>query len=201
MSRGHKTRTPECGAFPASLTTGEAARLLSVEPDTVLKWIKRGKIAALRTPGGHHRIPATAVHALLGQTPQPGGVPCWQFFGSTEAPPDQCLACAYYRSLSAPAPKVLAISPRASILRRGEQGVVRARDAYEAATAIESLHPDCVVLDEDLPAPGWRDLARRLTADSRIRGARIYLATFERRAKPPGLAGVVVKPFRIADLG
>ena len=38
------------------LTTGKAARFCSVKPDTVLKWIKKGRLPAARTAGGHYRI-------------------------------------------------------------------------------------------------------------------------------------------------
>ncbi len=38
------------------LTTGEAAAIFDVDPDTVLRWIKSGEIPAIRTPGGHYRI-------------------------------------------------------------------------------------------------------------------------------------------------
>lgn len=38
------------------LSTGKAAKLLSVTPDTVLKWIKSGKLSARFTAGGHYRI-------------------------------------------------------------------------------------------------------------------------------------------------
>jgi excisionase family DNA binding protein len=38
------------------LTTGQAANILSVTPDTVLKWIRSGILPARRTVGGHHRI-------------------------------------------------------------------------------------------------------------------------------------------------
>jgi len=38
------------------LSTGRAAKLLSVTPDTVLKWIKSGKLSARFTAGGHYRI-------------------------------------------------------------------------------------------------------------------------------------------------
>ena len=40
----------------AYLSTGKAAKALSVTPDTVLKWIKSGKLDARRTAGGHYRI-------------------------------------------------------------------------------------------------------------------------------------------------
>ena len=46
-------------------TTTEAARKLAVSADTVLKWVKAGKIDSYRTPGGHARIPKEAVETLL----------------------------------------------------------------------------------------------------------------------------------------
>jgi excisionase family DNA binding protein len=36
--------------------TGETAKIHSVTPDTVLKWINFGKLQAQRTAGGHYRI-------------------------------------------------------------------------------------------------------------------------------------------------
>ncbi|MBI4669141.1 MAG: excisionase family DNA-binding protein [Elusimicrobia bacterium] len=38
------------------LTTGQAAKFYGVQPDTIRKWIKNGKLNAGRTMGGHHRI-------------------------------------------------------------------------------------------------------------------------------------------------
>ena len=38
------------------LTTRDAAALFDVDPATVLRWIKSGKIPAIRTPGGHYHI-------------------------------------------------------------------------------------------------------------------------------------------------
>ncbi|MCP4606022.1 MAG: excisionase family DNA-binding protein [Proteobacteria bacterium] len=38
------------------LTTGQAAQICSVTSDTVLKWIRSGRLPATRTPGGHHRV-------------------------------------------------------------------------------------------------------------------------------------------------
>ena len=40
-----------------SLTTGEAARHLSVSPNTIKRWIAAGALRAYTTPGGHWRIP------------------------------------------------------------------------------------------------------------------------------------------------
>jgi excisionase family DNA binding protein len=35
----------------------EVARIFGVSYRTVLRWCHRGKIRAMRTPGGHYRIP------------------------------------------------------------------------------------------------------------------------------------------------
>jgi excisionase family DNA binding protein len=48
------------------LSTGNAARLLSVTPDTVLKWIKSGRLPAIRTAGGPYRIARRDIAALMG---------------------------------------------------------------------------------------------------------------------------------------
>ncbi len=38
------------------LTTGQAARHCHVSQATIVNWIKKGKLKAYATPGGHHRI-------------------------------------------------------------------------------------------------------------------------------------------------
>ncbi len=47
------------------LTTGQAAELCSVTPDTVLKWIRSGRLVAARTAGGHHRIEWGALECFM----------------------------------------------------------------------------------------------------------------------------------------
>jgi len=49
-------------------TTFEAAKLMSVSPDAVLKWIKSGILEARRTPGGHHRIAQKSIEELLAKS-------------------------------------------------------------------------------------------------------------------------------------
>jgi len=46
-------------------TTGEVARLLGVSAFAVWKWIRDEKIRAIKTPGGHYRIPREEVDRLL----------------------------------------------------------------------------------------------------------------------------------------
>ena len=52
------------------LTPREAAEILGISFPTIKKWIYRGKLRTVRTPGGHHRIPeadtAKYLRATLG---------------------------------------------------------------------------------------------------------------------------------------
>lgn len=47
------------------LTPGEVAKLFGVDPKTVTRWASAGKLAPLRTLGGHRRYRSTEVYALL----------------------------------------------------------------------------------------------------------------------------------------
>jgi molybdopterin-binding protein len=47
------------------LTPREAAGMLNVSYPTIKQWILSGKIATTPTPGGHHRIPASALKPFL----------------------------------------------------------------------------------------------------------------------------------------
>ena len=50
------------------LTPAEVASLFRVDPKTVTRWAKAGKISAIRTLGGHRRYREAEVRAILTQT-------------------------------------------------------------------------------------------------------------------------------------
>jgi excisionase family DNA binding protein len=53
------------------LTPAEVASMFRVDPKTVTRWAKAGKLSAIRTLGGHRRYRESEVRALLqGQIPQ-----------------------------------------------------------------------------------------------------------------------------------
>lgn len=47
------------------LSPGEVGALFRVDPRTVTKWARSGRISRVRTPGGHSRFRESEVRALL----------------------------------------------------------------------------------------------------------------------------------------
>ena len=50
------------------LTPAEVATLFGVDPKTVTRWAKSGKLTSIRTLGGHRRYKESEVKALLLKT-------------------------------------------------------------------------------------------------------------------------------------
>ncbi|HHI03515.1 MAG TPA: helix-turn-helix domain-containing protein [candidate division Zixibacteria bacterium] len=91
------------------LTTSQAAKLLSVSPDTVLKWVKAGKIKSNRTLGGHFRIPASEINIFNGTSAESSdkgnnnniAVPyqyCWEYLAGGGPIKSECRDCITFRS-------------------------------------------------------------------------------------------------------
>ena len=56
------------------LTPSEVASLFRVDPKTVTRWAKAGKLTAIRTLGGHRRYRASEVRALLENSGESGAL-------------------------------------------------------------------------------------------------------------------------------
>ncbi|WP_407344011.1 BldC family transcriptional regulator [Pengzhenrongella phosphoraccumulans] len=54
----------------ALLTPSEVATMFRVDPKTVTRWAKAGKISAIRTLGGHRRFHEDEVRQLLSGVPE-----------------------------------------------------------------------------------------------------------------------------------
>lgn len=59
-------------SIPDLLKPGEVAELFGVDPRTVTKWAKAGKLSCIQTIGGHRRYKTAEVCALLVPAPPPG---------------------------------------------------------------------------------------------------------------------------------
>ena len=63
------TETPTNDAL---LTPAEVAALFRVNPKTVTRWARAGKITAIRTLGGHRRFRASEIRRCLEQMEREG---------------------------------------------------------------------------------------------------------------------------------
>jgi excisionase family DNA binding protein len=116
-----------------SLTTGQAARYCYVSQPTIVNWIKKGKLKAYATPGGHYRI-------LLADF--------LSFLKAYDIPIDPALKVSSR-------PQVLIVGDGlqaarlAQTLQRGNGrfDVALASTDHEASAQVVRLSPDAVVLD------------------------------------------------------
>jgi excisionase family DNA binding protein len=53
------------------MTPSEVARLFRVDPKTVTRWSKTGRLRSIRTLGGHRRFRKADVDALLEENTEP----------------------------------------------------------------------------------------------------------------------------------
>jgi excisionase family DNA binding protein len=57
----------------ALLTPSEVASMFRVDPKTVTRWARAGKLSAIRTLGGHRRYRVSEVQLLLHGVPEQRG--------------------------------------------------------------------------------------------------------------------------------
>ena len=65
MSNGHTAHATPNGEEGRLLTPSEVADLFRVDPKTVTRWARMGKLSSIRTLGGHRRYWEAEVRALL----------------------------------------------------------------------------------------------------------------------------------------
>jgi excisionase family DNA binding protein len=93
-----------------TISTGQAAKLCEVTRDTVLKWVKRGRLEAVRTAGGHFRINKESLRPyLISDVVKPGensALPeispaisyCWEYYAGDGAVKDGCRNCLVFQT-------------------------------------------------------------------------------------------------------
>ena len=110
------------------LTTFQAAKVMSVSPDAILKWIKSGILDARRTPGGHHRIARENIEALLNENEKNSATEsvssqkvfqyCWEFNTKNENCTGKCEDCVVYRARALRCFELSDFSEESGFLRR-----------------------------------------------------------------------------------
>lgn len=183
-------KTPEIQA-DSLLTSYQVGTLLQVNPSSVNKWVKDGRIPAFRTPGGHRRIRAVDVVNFLNahQMPIPEGL----------------LHAAQRRLLLADddAHTVerirFALKPYEHLVR-----VVHVGNSVDALVQVGAMRPHVMVLGAGLgPVDGF-EVCRRLKAAAETKTVKVVLlgnaaddATAQ-RAGEAGASNYAARPLDVA---
>ena len=64
-TESHMAQSDDLDAPEALLTPSEVAQLFRVNPKTVTRWARAGKLTAIRTLGGHRRFRASEIKRCL----------------------------------------------------------------------------------------------------------------------------------------
>lgn len=181
-----ETKTPEI-SMDSLLTSYQVGALLQVNPSSVNKWVKDGRMPAFRTPGGHRRIRAADLVAFLTEHSMP--VP-------------QSLAAATRR-------RVLIVEHErrdveAALQKAQSQAdrleVVCVDNVMDAMLQVGVFKPHAIILDAHLPQTDSLEICRRLSSNSQTKGAQIFVSSndlqpnFEQLAKNAGAKGFLNKP-------
>ena len=145
----------------ASFSTAEAARRLGVSIPTIQRWVDAGRLKAWRTLGGHRRIDAASLEALIGSQARAGAMPSEAAAPSVLVVEDDPVDRELLASL------VLATWPDARL------GV--APNGFEALLVIGRDVPDIVISDIVMPHMDGLEMLRQL-ARSQLKLPRLLVA-------------------------
>ncbi len=127
-------------------STGQAARACAVTPDTVLKWIKAGRVPATRTVGGHWRIDEDDIAVLkaVPQSPLRPATPaparrhflyCWEYNSEDGEPLPGCRDCVVYRTRAQRCYEVIKVAAELGHQRIFCKGTCETCDYYKRVHA------------------------------------------------------------------
>jgi excisionase family DNA binding protein len=175
------------------LTSHQAGSLIQVNPSSINKWVKEGRIPAFRTPGGHRRIKAGDLVAFL---------------NAHNMPVPRILAPASRK-------KLLVVDDDAKVLTSLERvlkphasriELVTVDNGIEALVKIGSFRPHMVVLDVYMPQVDGIEVARRLHSNPETKAIDVYIASgslsadVERKALEAGVKKCWHKPLKLDQL-
>jgi excisionase family DNA binding protein len=150
-------RTPS-EAGTRYLTTRQAAIRLGVTVNAIKAWIREERLPALRTPGGHHRIAASALETFHAHLAERSRRP-------TGARPRILLADDDPARVAALKDAIVQVLP--------DLLVATVTDGFEALFELGAARPDVLVLDLQLPRLDGVEVCRWLKARRDTAGIRI----------------------------
>ncbi len=177
-------------AAPRFLTTGQSAAALGVSVNAVKAWIRAARLPALRTPGGHHRIPerdllAFKARLAVPRRPRARGVPRVLVVDD-----DAELRAFLVDAIRAAFPRV---------------AVRVAADGYQALVEVGAFRPDLLVLDLRMLLLDGFEVCRRLKARPETRSIHILAVTAYPeedaggRIRACGADDFLAKPFGVTE--
>lgn len=175
------------------LTSYQVGALLQVNPSSVNKWVKDGRIPAFRTPGGHRRIRAGDLVAFLNEHKMP--VPT-------------SLASASRRRLLIVDDDTRQLESLQRLLTpySDRVEVAVASNGIDALVQVGSFHPHMVVLDVYMPSIDGLEVCRRLKANPESSNVAIVITTgqltpeLEKKAAEAGATRCINKPLEVAAI-
>jgi len=187
------TKTQSFSPMPESdsLTTSQAATLLGVAPHTVQKWVDAGVLRAWKTVGGHRRVAANSVEAML---------------RDRDVMP-QATAVRQMSVMLVEDDADTAELLEALIGQLWPQAHVRlARDGFSALLDAGKQPPDVLITDINLPGMDGVEMLNSLLLHPETRQMRVVFVTHYAPAElqrfgplPPGVP-VLRKPIQVEDL-
>ena len=175
------------------LTSYQVGALLQVNPSSVNKWVKDGRIPAFRTPGGHRRIRASDLVAFLTEHKMP--VPT-------------SLAHASRRRLLVVDDDVKQLESLQRLLKPYADRVdlLCVSNGVDALVQVGSFRPHLVVLDVYMPSIDGIEVCKKLKAGGETQSIAIIMATAEptpeteKKALDAGAKRCLVKPIDLATV-
>jgi excisionase family DNA binding protein len=175
------------------LTSYEVGEILQVNPSSINKWIKDGRIEAFRTPGGHRRIRVGDLvtfldthHMPVPESLRKAGKKRVLFVDDDQKQLDSLQRLAKQYAASAE--------------------VKTATNGVEAMVLVGSYKPHLVVLDVYMPNLDGIEVCSRLMANPETKNIKVILASghlspeIEQKALKAGAYRCVNKPINIQEL-
>jgi len=173
------------------ITTGKAARQCGVGINTMKRWIQKGELTCVITPGGHWRIPKDEFERFLNKLHET----------------EKIASPVYKVLLIEDDPEMTALIEGAFELADFELQFQCESDGYAGLMAVGSMQPDLILLDIMLPEINGLELIQRIRGSDLCRDVKIVVITGagDRRLVKKALdkaapEAVFFKPFQIKEL-
>lgn len=166
-------------------TTREAAKLLDVSLRTVQLWVEGGALSAWRTPGGHRRVSAASLEALLSARGTAKTETSSREISVLIVEDDKALSRLYEVTISG-----WGIPVRIEI----------AQDGFDALIRLGRHKPDIIIADINMPGMDGITMLQKIRADSKCNDVEIIVVTgldgeqIQHRGGVPEGVSVFLKP-------